>query len=204
MAGLSAFGDLTEALVNPLPIQLTHRLESVKITPTPDFHNDKSLFGAITRDSIARVEIEVNRQRVFCMAVSTTDDRDRGRPSSWSAAIDAITSGYEDEQQRLVILSAGNTDPQHRHLYPNNNLTDEVHDPGQSWNALTVGGYTDKAWLNTVTNPGWSLLAPPGGLAPASCTSMEWQKTWPIKPDIVMEAGNMAINPAYVVLGRKA
>lgn len=35
-------------------------------------------------------------------------------------------------------------------------------------------------------------------LAPASCTSMEWQKIWPIKPDIVMEAGNMANNPAFV------
>lgn len=198
MAGLSVYGDLTEALANPLPIQLTHRLESVKITPTPDFHADKSLYGAITRESISRVEIEANRQRVFCMAVSTTDDRDRGRPSSWSAAIDAITSGYEDEQQRLIILSAGNTDPQYRHQYPDNNLTDEVHDPGQSWNALTVGGYTDKTWLDTVTNPGWSPLAPPGGLAPASCTSMDWQKTWPIKPDIVMEAGNMATNPAYV------
>lgn len=198
MAGLSVYGDLTEALANPLPIQLTHRLESVKITPTPDFHNNKSLYGAIARDSIARVEIEANRQRIFCMAVSTTDDRDRGRPSSWSAAIDAITSGYEDEQQRLIILSAGNTDPQYRHQYPDNNLTDEVHDPGQSWNALTVGGYTDKAWLDTVINPGWSPLAPPGGLAPASCTSMDWQKTWPIKPDIVMEAGNMATNPAYV------
>jgi hypothetical protein len=197
MAGLSVFGDLTEALANPFPIQLTHRLESVKITPTPAFHNDKSLFGAITRDSIARVEIAVNRQRIFCMAVSTTDDRDRGRPSSWSAVIDAITSGFEDEQQRLVILSAGNTDPQHRHLYPDNNLTDEVHDPGQAWNALTVGGYTEKVWLNTVINPGWSPLAPPGALAPASCTSMAWQRTWPIKPDIVMEAGNMAINPEY-------
>ena len=116
MAGVSVFGDLTEALAHPLPIQLTHRLESVKITPNPDFHNDKELYGAITRDSIARVEIAADRQRVFCMAVSTTDDRDRGRPSSWSATIDAITSSYEDEQQRLVILSAGNTDPQHRHL----------------------------------------------------------------------------------------
>lgn len=198
MAGLSAYGDLTEALANLLPIQLTHRLESVKITPNPDFHTDKSLFGAITRDSIARVEIEADRQRVFCMAVSTTDDRDRGRPSSWSAVIDAITSGYEDEQQRLVILSAGNTDPKYRHQYPDNNLTDEVHDPGQSWNALTVGGYTEKVWLDTVANPDWSPLAPPGGLAPASCTSMDWQKTWPIKPDIVVEAGNMAINPAHV------
>ncbi len=198
MAGLSVYGDLTEALANPLPIHLTHRLESVKITPNPGYNTDKNLYGAITRESIARVEITADRQRVFCMAVSTTDDRDRGRPSSWSAALDAIISGYEDEQQRLVILSAGNTDSQYRHLYPNNNLTDEVHDPGQSWNALTVGGYTEKAWLDTVTNPGWSPLAPPGGLAPASCTSMAWQKTWPIKPDIVMEAGNMATNPAYL------
>lgn len=198
MAGVSVYGDLTKALAHPLPIQLTHRLESVKITPNPDFHNDKELYGAITRDSIARVEISADRQRVFCMAVSTTDDRDRGRPSSWSATIDAITSGYEDDQQRLIILSAGNTDPQHRHLYPNNNLTDEVHDPGQSWNALTVGGYTEKVWLDTAVNPGWEPLAPLGGLAPASCTSMEWQKTWPIKPDIVMEAGNMATNPAYI------
>lgn len=198
MAGLSAYGDLTKALANPLPIQLTHYIESVKITPGPAFHTDKALYGAITRDSIARVEIEADRQRVFCMAVSTTDDRDRGRPSSWSAAIDAITSGSEDEQQRLIILSAGNTDPQRRHIYPDNNLTDQVHDPGQSWNALTVGGYTEKVWLDKAAYPGWSPLAPSGGLAPASCTSMEWQKTWPIKPDIVMEAGNMATNPAYL------
>ncbi len=198
MAGLSVYGDLTEALGNPLPIQLTHHLESVKITPNPDHHTNKELYGAITRESIARVKIEADRQRVFCMAVSTTDSRDHGRPSSWSAAIDAITSGYEDEQQHLVVLSAGNTDPRYRHLYPDSNLTDEVHDPGQSWNALTVGGYTEKAWLDSVANPDWSPLAPQGGLAPASCTSMEWQKTWPIKPDIVMEAGNMALNPAYV------
>lgn len=199
MAGLSIYGDLTQALANRFPIQLTHRLESVKITPNPGFHTDKKLYGAITRDSIANVEITAaDRQRVFCMAVTTTDNRDRGRPSSWSATVDAVTSGAEDEQQRLVILSAGNTNPQQRHLYPDSNMTDEVHDPGQSWNALTVGGYTEKIWLDTVTNPSWSPLAPSGGLAPASCTSMQWNKTWPIKPDIVMEAGNMATNPAHI------
>lgn len=199
MAGLSIYGDLTQALANRFPIQLTHRLESVKITPNPDFHADKKLYGAITRDSIANVEISAaDRQRVFCMAVTTTDNRDRGRPSSWSATVDAITSGAEDEQQRLVILSAGNSNPQKRHLYPDSNMTDEVHDPGQSWNALTVGGYTEKIWLDTVINPNWSPLAPSGGLAPASCTSMQWNKTWPIKPDIVMEAGNMATNPAHI------
>lgn len=76
-------------------------------------------------------------------------------------------------------------------------MTDEVHDPGQSWNALTIGGYTKKVWLDPVENPGWLPIAPAGDLSPSSCTSMDWQKTWPIKPDIVMEAGNMAINPIY-------
>jgi hypothetical protein len=129
------------------------------------------------------------------MAVTTTDDRDRGRPSSWSAAIDALTSGCEDDSRRLIVLSAGNTDLSQRHHYPNSNMTDEVHDPGQAWNALTVGGYTEKDGLDTAQYSGWKIVASAGDLAPCSCTSMDWQKNWPIKPDIVMEAGNMAISP---------
>lgn len=65
MAGLSAYGDLTEVLASALPIQLTHCIESVKITPSPGFHGDKRLYGAITRESIAQVEVEPNRQRVY-------------------------------------------------------------------------------------------------------------------------------------------
>ncbi len=195
MAGLAAYGDLTEPLSTDGPIELTHRLESVKIMPEPGYHNDRQLYGAITRESISRVEINPDRQRVYCMAVTTTDDRDRGRPSSWSATVDALSSGYEDEQQRLIILSAGNTDHSQRHRYPDSSLTDEIHDPGQAWNALTVGGYTEKVWLDTAQYPGWQPIAPAGDLAPSSCTSMGWIKNWPIKPDIVMEAGNMAISP---------
>ncbi len=196
MGGLSIYGDLTEPLSSAGPIEISHRLESVKIMPTPGYHQDKRLYGAIMRESMARVEVEwPDRNRAFCMAVTTTDDRDQGRPSSWSAAIDTMTSGYEDDTRRLVVLSAGNTDPGMRHHYPSSNLTDEVHDPGQAWNALTVGGYTEKVWLDATQYPGWQPVAPAGDLAPSSCTSMDWQKTWPIKPDIVMEAGNMAISP---------
>ena len=196
MGGLAAYGDLTAVLSSSEPIEITHRLESVKIMPEPGYHQDKHLYGAITRESISRVGIDhPDRNRTFCMAVTTTDDRDRGRPSSWSASIDAQSSGTEDDIQRLVVLSAGNTDPAERHCYPDSNLTDEVHDPGQSWNALTVGGYTEKALLDTAQYPGWQPVAPNGDLAPSSCTSMDWQRTWPVKPDIVMEAGNMAINP---------
>ncbi len=195
MAGLIAYGDLTTQLSMDGPIGLTHRIESVKIIQAPGPQRNNEPYGAVTRESVARVEIDPDRKRLYCMAVTTTDYRDRGRPSSWSATVDALTSGYEDEQHRLIILSAGNTDPNERHRYPNSSLTDEVHDPGQAWNALTVGGYTEKVWLDEEKYPGWQSIAPAGDLSPSSCTSMEWEKNWPIKPDIVMEAGNMAINP---------
>jgi hypothetical protein len=198
MAGLALYGDLTKILAEINPFTHTHRLESVKIIPNTGCAHDEKLYGAITQESIARVEIEdAECQRIFCMAVSAKEDRDGGRPSSWSAAIDAVTSGYTDEQQRLIVLSAGNTAPSLRHLYPKSNMKDEVHDPGQAWNALTVGGYTEKSWIDPATNPGWKPIAKTGDLSPASCTSMRWQRAWPIKPDIVMEAGNMALNPAY-------
>ena len=196
MGGLALYGDLTERLAETTSFSHTHWLESVKIIPNTGYAHEKKLYGAITQESIARVEIEdAECQRIFCMAVSAKGDRDRGRPSSWSAAIDAVTSGYTDEQQRLVVLSAGNTAQSLRHLYPNSNMTDEVHDPAQAWNALTVGGYTEKSWIDPATYPDWEPIAKTGDLSPASCTSMNWQKTWPIKPDIVMEAGNMALNP---------
>lgn len=196
MAGLALYGDLTQALSSLQTIALTHRLESVKILPN-NGSNEKELYGAITKESVARVEVEQpNATRTFCMAVTATDYRDRGRPSSWSASIDAISSGYDDEQQRLVIISAGNTDNGKRHHYPDNNITDQVHDPGQAWNALTVGAYTEKVFLNQEhCDAGWQIIAEFGDLSPASCTSMTWDKAWPIKPDIVMEGGNQALSP---------
>ena len=194
MAGLAAYGDLTGPLSNNEPIHFFHCLESVKITPYPDHHKDPRLYGAITRESMKYAEVE-QRQRTYCMAITTTDNRDRGRPSSWSATVDALASGYQDGEQRLIVLSTGNTDRSNRHLYPDSNLTDEIHDPGQAWNALTVGGFTQKVGLDTAQYPGWTPIAPQGDISPSSCTSMDWAKTWPIKPDIVMEAGNMAIGP---------
>ena len=172
----------------------THRLKSVKILHSPAPH-DPELYGAVTQESVFRVEVAPDRKRVFCMAVTSTDGRDRGRPSSWSAAIDSLASGSNDEERRLIVLSAGNTDRAHRRSYPNSNITDGIHDPAQAWNALTVGGYTEKTAIDGTRFPGWQPLAARGDLAPCSCTSTTWGK-WAIKPDIVMEAGNMGINPA--------
>lgn len=191
MAGLAAFGDLTDALAAKGAWPLTHRLESVKIINEADPHAPK-LYGAVTVESVNRVEIAADRRRIFCMAVSALDGRDRGRPSSWSAAVDGLASGADDGVKRLILLAAGNTDPAARKDYPDSNFTDGVHDPGQAWNALTIGGFTEKALIDSKLYPGWEPLAGHGDLAPASCTSMTWKETkWPLKPDIVLEAGNM-------------
>lgn len=195
MAALASYGDLTDALAGAGPLTLTHRIESVKIVHPHD-HHEVELYGAVTQESTYRVEVNGDRRRVFCMAVTAPDGRERGRPSSWSAAIDSLAAGGPDEDSRLIILSGGNSDPGQRHLYPDSNMTDGIHDPAQAWNALTVGGYTEKTQIDTAKYPGWEPLAASGDLAPASCTSMTWGK-WPIKPDIVMEAGNMGRNPEF-------
>jgi len=86
--------------------------------------------------------------RVFSMALSATDTRDRGRPSAWSAAVDSLAVDYLGENQtpRLFTLSTGNSGDCLTDMadYPNYNLLQDIHDPGQAWNALTVGAYTAK------------------------------------------------------------
>jgi hypothetical protein len=194
MAGLALYGDLTEMLAFPGATTLLHRLESVKILP-PVGQNHPDLYGAITEESVARAEIFApHRQRVLHLAV-TTDGKDRGKPSSWSAAIDKISSGSQDGQRRLFVISAGNTELGKRHLYPESNMTDCVQDPGQSWNAMTVGAFTEKVWIDETVYPAWKPIAPTGDLSPCSCTSMDWESGWPIKPDLVMEGGNVGLDP---------
>ena len=155
MAGLAVFGDLSVAFARHGPVPIGHRLESVKIINAADPH-EPDLYGYVTIESANRVEITADRRRVYCMAVTATDGRDRGRPSSWSAAIDDLTSGRTDDIKRLMIVSAGNTDPDSRGDYPDNNMTDAVHDPAQSWNALTVGGFTEKAIIDQEQYPAGS------------------------------------------------
>lgn len=140
MAGIALYGDrLAELLAGSDPIVLRHRLESAKILPPPPRSNEPRLYGHITAQAISRVEIDKpGCQRSFCMAI-TTDGRDRGRPSSWSGVIDQLCAGISDENPRLFFISAGNTDPTQRHRYPDSNDTDNVQDPAQAWNAITVG-----------------------------------------------------------------
>ena len=195
MAGTAAYGDLLAAMNATRGVQIDHCLESAKILPPPHEQNPKRLWGYMTMQGISRAEIEKpNRKRIVCLATTAKNDRDRGRPSSWSAAVDRLTSGYEDDVSRLVVISAGNVDqPDNWRNYPNDNLTNEVHDPGQAWNALTVGASTQKTRIADPHLAGYEAIAPDGGLSPFSTTSTTWtQKKWPIKPEVVFEGGNVA------------
>ncbi len=67
-----------------------------------------------------------------------------------------------------------------------------VHDPAQAWNALTVGAFTEKAAIADTAWDGWSPIAPTGDLSPWSTTSVTFQDAWPIKPEVILEGGNVA------------
>jgi hypothetical protein len=193
MAGVAIYGDLMKCLSSNGTVELRHCLESVKILPPPPKENEPELWGELTSQGISRAEIKApDRKRIICMAVAAADTRDFGRPSSWSAELDQLASGATDDVRRLLLVSAGNVDPSLVKDYPSSQCNDSVHDPGQSWNALTIGAYTN---LDTITDQkldGYEPLAPKGGLSPFSTTSLNWEDKWPIKPEILLEGGNVA------------
>jgi hypothetical protein len=192
MAGVVLYGDLTEALAGNDRVSPMYRLESVRILPPASGPaNDPELYGAITAEAIARAEIQApQRRRAIAMAVSSETPA-RGRPSSWSAAVDQLC--FEEANRRLIILSAGNIRVD---LMPVDHLTrndvEPVDDPGQAWNALTIGAFTDKVDIIDSKLVGYTPIAPAGELSPRSRTSVTWDRQWPVKPDVVFEGGNLA------------
>jgi hypothetical protein len=207
MAGLALYGDLAPVLASTSPVRLRHRLESAKILP-PKGANSPELYGAITAEAASRIEVQnPKRQRAFALAI-TADERDRGQPTSWSSALDALAAGRtfdpsrqglvyldnaEDAARRLFVVSAGNVSRlEIAHL--DRSDTEAAHDPAQAWNALSVGAFTDKAVINDLQWDGWSPVAKPGDLSPWSTTSVTFAEAWPIKPDVVFEGGNVVHN----------
>lgn len=191
MAGVATYRNLKKALADADPVVMRHRLESVKILP-PDGTNPEDRWVAVTTQAVSRIEIDrQGEQRIFCMAV-TSPKLAQGEPSTWSAAIDAITSGYFGDSKRLFIISAGNVAPMDFAAYPASNRRRSVESPAQAWNALTVGAHTDLTNIQAEVNRHLTPIAPAGGLSPYTTTSCPWEKNdWPVKPDIVMEGGNV-------------
>ncbi|MCH9828641.1 MAG: S8 family peptidase [Gammaproteobacteria bacterium] len=195
LAGLVALGDLSEVLASAGPLVVAHRLESVKLTPEQGANpGDSRQHGYLFAEAVARPEIAAPaRPRVFTSAVTSSDDRDRGRPSAWSSTVDRLSCDYDGDGlfPRLFVLCAGNTeDAQSWNTYPESLSTSGIRDPGQAWNALTVGAYTEKVTISEANAQGLEPVAPTGGLSPYTRTSQGWNSAWPLKPDVVFEGGN--------------
>ncbi len=187
MAGLALYGDFEAAISGTHPVHLQHRLESVKILPDQG-RNEPDSYGALTARAVDRPEIaQPDRQRAFMLAITEHSApsgaeplRDAGRPTAWSATVDALAYGraiddrdptftYLDRDEprhpRLLIISAGNIptpdlSPLDDHL--DRCDTEPVEDPAQAWNALTVGAYSARD--DMVAAPGvfagWVPMAP--------------------------------------------
>jgi hypothetical protein len=199
MAGIALYGCITDLFDTSGPYPLRHRLESVKLLP-PRGQNEPKLYGDLTQRAVAQAEATAPlRNRSICLTI-TSDAEDGALPTSWSAAIDQMCSGELDQTRRLMFIAAGNVrneldSPEYR--YHEWNCTKAgLEDPGQSWNAITVGAVTGKVFITDPTYAGWNPIASSGELCPTSRTSLAWPKEcypgWPLKPDIVMEGGNYA------------
>ncbi|WIM70224.1 S8 family peptidase [Corynebacterium suedekumii] len=230
MAGLALYNDLESALLATHPIELLHRLESVKILPDKGT-NRPDLYGAITAQGVDLTEIQsADKRRVFMLAVTAqhpglgSDDAnlensESGAPTSWSASVDALAFGrsidtlsgeftYLDREERsrsrLFVISAGNI----RDLRPKDNYLDRcdaesVEDPSQAWNAITVGAYSAKDEMKEADPifAGYVPVAERGELSPASRTSVSFdRKRWPFKPEVVADGGNYARDPGETTI----
>jgi hypothetical protein len=182
MAGSAAYHELAAQIVGG-SVSARSRIANVRL-----WSDDPSVFWASrTEDAVAEAEAMPGQVAVHLLCLSS-GTRPRQSRTSWSFAVDRLA--YNDGTGRLICVAAGNVSPDRDpQAYPATNLAAEIHDPAQAVNALTAGGYTDLDALD-LTRPGRAGLAPAaraGGLSPHTTTGVVGG---PIKPDLLMEAGN--------------
>jgi len=199
MSGIAAYGDLNKLLTCTDNIELNHTLSSYKILP-PTGSTDRNLWGFVTEQAVATREIEnPDKIHIYSMSVTAKDtdgDLLDGTPSSWSSAIDNIL--FNSDTKKLFCISAGNTYIDDSSFeYKTSNIISPIENPAQSWNAITIGAFTQK---DTITDEDGSyinydvVMARKDEISPFTTTSLSWDKQWSVKPDVVFEGGNLLLN----------
>lgn len=208
MAGLALFGDLEEHLTSGSRLALVHRLESVKILPDEPNANPPETYGAVTAAGATQPEVRrPHRKRVYSLASSADNPHRDGRPTLWSATIDALAFGADvgatprgvsllsepdPSASRLFVVAAGNVREGYQADHLSLSDTSPVEDPAQAWNCLSVGAFTNLTDVPTDNAyAGYRAVAAAGQLSPFSRTSTLFDRRWPMKPDILMEGGNI-------------
>jgi hypothetical protein len=203
MAGVALYEDLGAAIERGSE-QAKHWLQSSRIliapgvgTATDDNYEN---WPVLMLDGVRAAEHAdpQPRDRVFVLAVTRTmqDPPLVGlEPTLWSHAADQVAYG---EHGRLLIVAAGNA-RDHQWLalaeqYPQLHLSEKIHQPAQAANVLTVGAFTRRTTLPP--DPDYAeatvVATKTGQISPYTSTGLVGNE-WPIKPDVVMEGGNLAL-----------
>jgi Subtilase family len=200
LTGLVLYGDLEPLMSTMQPAALTHAAESMKLLPPNGFPATKPpSYGVVTQGAIAQVEIaRPNVNRSFCIATTATDFPP-DRPSTWSGALDQVAAGSmpgdpdngapaSERLKRLVLAATGNLSGG---MMIDVIQSQPLEDPAQSWNALTVGGFTRKE-QPPPPPPDLEPVVPANHRSPFSRGSQSLpDDLTPIKPEVLFEAGNM-------------
>ncbi|MDE2464764.1 MAG: S8 family peptidase [Alphaproteobacteria bacterium] len=200
LVGLVLYADLEPLMNDTRPVVLTHGVESMKLLPPQGFPPTKPpSYGIVTQGAVSSIEIErPGVQRSFCIATSATDFPP-SRPSTWSGAIDQVASGAmpgevdervpaAERPKRLLVVATGNVSGG---MVIDVLPSQPLEDPAQSWNALTIGGFTRKE-QPPVPPPVLHPAVPANHRSPFSRGSQSLpEDLTPIKPEVLFEAGNM-------------
>lgn len=200
LAGLVLYGDLEPLMNDMQAVVLMHAAESMKILPPKGFPPTKPpSYGVVTQGAVSLVEIErPNLLRSFCIANSAVDFPP-SRPSTWSGALDQIASGAmpaetdagvpaSERSKRLIVVATGNVSGG---MIDDVLLSQPLEDPSQSWNAVTIGGFTRKETPPTAP-PIYTPVVAANHRSPFSRGSRSLpDDLTPIKPEVLFEAGNM-------------
>lgn len=205
LAGLVLYGDLEPLMNDASAVTLTHGAESMKLLPPHGFPPTKPpSYGVVTQGAVSAVEIEQpDKLRSFCIATSATDFPP-SRPSTWSGALDQVAAGAmpgeadengpaSERPKRLVVVATGNVSGGMAiDVLPSQPLED----PSQSWNVLTIGGFTRKE-QPPAPPPVLNAAVPANHRSPFSRGSQSLpDDLTPIKPEVLFEAGNMMSDAA--------
>ncbi|MBK8251250.1 MAG: S8 family peptidase [Polyangiaceae bacterium] len=203
MAGLSLYRDIGAAIERG-SADATHWLQSSRLLIKPHFHTadeeNYEKWPVLTERAVRSAEEadRGHRNRAFVLAVTRSMQDppfDRIEPTLWSQAVDQLAFG--DGHGRLMIVSAGNAREEQwlalAEQYPQLQLSEKIHQPAQAFNSLSVGAFTARVELPNQKDYAEARVVAmkPGGISPYTSTGLAKEC---IKPDVVLEGGNLAIS----------
>ena len=199
MAGVALFEDLGAAVDRGLH-EASHWIQSVKLFRLPGQgsadESQRPYWPRRTEDAVQAAESDGEGAGPCCFALAVTSDVSDLQPTFWSHAIDRLA--FNEGLGRLILISTGNSDINDIALvddYPQMHLLQKIMEPSHAVNALTVGAFTSRTTIPADPDlSAYEPVAPSGGLSPYSSTGAVG--SGPIKPEIVMEGGNIGFDGA--------